>query len=63
MSNDDERLVGAAGHDGYDVAELDGPELGEVLGPDVFLRRETERRNGLAVPESRASRALRAGNP
>ena len=42
MSNDDDGLLGSARHDRDHVAELDRPEVGEILRPDVLFSRETE---------------------
>ena len=62
MSNDDDGLVGAAGDDGDDVAELDLAEIGEICAPHVLLGLEPERRDRLPVPDGRLRGSLGPGH-
>ena len=63
VSNYDDRILGSAGNDGDDVAQLDVSQVREVLGPHVLLGREPQSGNRLRVPSGRLRSSLRARHP
>jgi hypothetical protein len=62
MSNEHDGLFGSSRHDRHDVPELDLAKVDKVLCPDILLRRQTQRRDGLAVPAGGTLGLLRARN-
>ena len=62
MRYENDRLLGAAGHDGHDVPKGDRAEVCEIFGPDVRLCDQSEGRDRLAVPPGRTLGLDRAWN-
>ena len=63
MSNQEDGLLRSSWYDGYDIPELDGAEVGEVLRPGVLLGSESESGDRLVVPARRPLRFEGSWNP